>query len=190
MTSCRKGSLHAPSLVLAEALRAKAIGSRDLKYPAGTPSMAVMWGPWTAGMAAADPRVAARFQRAGLFLLAPPQGLALLAKALAALRPQSVAAPMDWGRMVPRGRPCPPVFAALLPASGLGSQAGGVRAGEHSRGPADEAGTGAAAPDMVQVVSGMVAGLLGASVAADQVRKHHRDQDERFIVPLDCTAPA
>ena len=135
-----------------------------------------MWGPWTAGMAAADPRVAARFQRAGLLLLPPPQGLALLAKALATLRPQSVVAAVDWEAMLPRGRPRPPVFAALLHALDLGTQVGRVWSGEPGRGAAAKVGAGAVAMDMVQVVTAAVAGLLGTRVAADQVRKQSLTQ--------------
>lgn len=135
-----------------------------------------MWGPWTAGMAAADPRVAARFQRAGLLLLAPQQGLALLAQALAALRPQYVVAAVDWEAMLPRGRPRPPVFAALLPASDLGDQVGRTWSGERGRGAAENAGDGAAAMDMVQVVTAAVAALLDTNVAADQVRKQSQIQ--------------
>lgn len=140
-----------------------------------------MWGPWTAGMAAADPRVAARFQRAGLLLLAPQQGLALLAQALDALRPQSVVAAVDWESMLPRGRPRPPVFAALLSAPDLGSQVGRVWSGEPGRGAAETAGAGTAAMDMVQVVTAAVAGLLGTSVAADQVRQHSQLQKMKLL---------
>lgn len=118
-------------------------------------------------MAAADPRVAARFRHAGLRLLTPPHGLRLLAAALAALRPQSIAAPIAWDTLLPHDRPPPAVFAALVAERaterGTLSDRGPTAAGERAA-PAD-----GAAADALEVVAVAVASLLGARVPADQV---------------------
>ena len=139
-------------------------------------------------MAAADPRVAARFQHAGLRLLTPPHGLRLLAAALAALRPQSVAAPVAWDTLLPHDRPPPAVFAALVAvrATGRGalSDRGPTAAGECTA-PAD-----AAAADALEVVAVAVAGLLGARVHADQVRRYRLPSNLVVFKNLEvrCTA--
>jgi len=152
---------------------------------AGVPAAAIIWGPWAVGMAAADVRVAARFERAGLALLTPPLGLRLLAAALGALHAQSVAAArVAWERLLPQGAPPPPVFAALLRAG----QRGGRRESGRPALAADEraarlepeqdalwagaqpAEAGVAAAHALQVVEEAVAALLGTRVAADQVR--------------------
>lgn len=150
------------------------------------PAAAIIWGPWAVGMAAADARVAARFERAGLALLTPPLGLRLLAAALGALRPQSVAAaPVAWERLLPRSAPPPPAFAALLRAGRRGGRQEGGRpalaaADERAarlepeqdalRACAQPADASVAAAKPLQVVEEAVAALLGTRVAADQVQ--------------------
>ena len=85
------------------------------------PSSSVMWGPWATGMAVTDPRIFARFERAGLRLIQPAAGLRMLGHIVASLpTPNTVAAPIAWRTLLPAGRPVPPLlqqFAA--PAAGI-----------------------------------------------------------------------
>ena len=86
---------------------------------AGAPAVALAWGPWATGMAAKDPRIGARLERAGLGTISPAVGLAALAHALSASRSRAgantVMARIDWPLLmtVSKAAAAAPVFASF-----------------------------------------------------------------------------
>ena len=85
-----------------------------------------MWGPWAAGMAAADARLQARFARGGVAAIKPALGLRLLSTVLAARSGTAVAAPILWRQLLRPGRAPPAIFAAFQEAPLAARVAGNV----------------------------------------------------------------
>jgi acyl transferase domain-containing protein/acyl-CoA synthetase (AMP-forming)/AMP-acid ligase II/acyl carrier protein len=89
----------------------------------GLPALSLDWGPWASGMALeTDSSDRARWQRSGLGLLAPEQGLALLGQALASPAVQAIVAAVDWRQLaaalpVLRAMVAPLAGQAALPAA-------------------------------------------------------------------------
>jgi KR domain len=94
----------------------------EARRSAGLNALSIMWGAWAVGMAARDPTLIPRFERAGLSVLTAGSGLSALARVLrgtSALHAQLIAAPFVWERALAtgarsRGRP---VFADFVPAA-------------------------------------------------------------------------
>lgn len=126
---------------------------------AGVASQSVMWGPWATGMAAANPRVAANFARAGLTLLSPAVGLRLLEQVTAAAAQQGtvVAAPISW----------PKLLAAAPKQPGLLAEFQGK--GPVTSAAAEQSTPTATKADLQERVTHIVAAMLNATVPADQV---------------------
>ena len=102
-----------------EVLNSRAAAQRA----AGAPAVAVGWGPWATGMAAADVRLGARFERVGLGLIPPAAGLAALSSALQGSSARFerganiVAARVDWPRLMAASKAAAaaPIFASFRP---------------------------------------------------------------------------
>ena len=83
---------------------------------AGAPTVSLLWGPWATGMAAAAPGLIAGFQKAGLGVVQPAAGLAVLAHALGSTCLGSchssslVAAPFIFARICALDMPFLPLF--------------------------------------------------------------------------------
>ena len=155
---------------------------------AGLPSQSILWGPWATGMAAADPRVGASFQRAGLSLLSPQQGLRLLQAATQHVSAAvTLAVPVRWARLCAQQRPVPAVFGEVLAAEAARQPAPPAAAAEAAQParqalPAPQALTAAAsAPvaqtsaargaEMQQSIQTIVLGMLGRAISPDEVRQ-------------------
>jgi len=134
----------------------------DLAPCTGIPSQSVMWGPWATGMAATDPRIAARFTKSGLSLIQPHTGIQLLASALGTLIQQStvLAAPLVWSKLLAAPAPVPQFLEDFAP-SRVASVAAAV--GQPSAVVADAAAVAA-------MVGRIVEAMLGAVVGHNQVR--------------------
>ena len=83
----------------------------------GMPAIAVAWGPWATGMAAADARLGARFERAGLGMMSPAAGLAALSSVLTGCGANVIAARINWPRLmaVSAAAATAPIFATFRP---------------------------------------------------------------------------
>jgi acyl carrier protein len=145
---------------------------------AGLPAVSVAWGPWAAGMALSDPRIAARFRRAGMGLITPAAGLQALAAALQAGRPCSVAASVDWTALfaASAAAAAAPIFADLRPMAAAADPAvlGFKTSLDQAAWFTAEAAPAAAAPAAIDrkqaqaKIANLVQGLLGRPVAADE----------------------
>ena len=152
---------------------------------AGLPSRSVLWGPWATGMAATDARIGASFQRAGMALLQPQQGLRLLQAVLC--QPASSAAAVlagnvQWARLLAQQRPVPGIFAEVLAAEvqtqphlqpQSAKPASPAARGQQIAAPAAVVRTSPAAAsiaDLQRTVMGVVHDMLGHAVSADEVR--------------------
>ena len=147
---------------------------------AGLPAVSVAWGPWAAGMALSEPRIAARFRRAGMGLIAPAAGLHALAAALQDGRPCSVAASVDWTVLfaASAAAAAAPIFADLRPMAAAADPAAlGFKTSldQAAQFTADAPPTAAAAQpaidrDQAQAkIASLVQGLLGHPVAANEL---------------------
>lgn len=146
---------------------------------AGLPATSVAWGPWATGMAMADPRVAARFRRAGMGLISPASGLEALAAAVAAGGACTVAASVDWAALfaASAAAAAAPVFADLRPAAAdnaaaLGFKTSLDRAAEFAA-PAATMPAAVVRPavnqaDVCAKITDLVQGLLGHPVAPEE----------------------
>ena len=146
---------------------------------AGAPAVAIAWGPWATGMAAKDPRIGARLERAGLGPISPAAGLAALAHALSASAsgPGSnlIAARIDWPQLmaVSKAAAAAPLFASFhaVAAPGPGqmvtSPAGAMPPASVAA-PAQTAPTVRLSKAAVQAqLQEIVAGMLGPDVSVD-----------------------
>ena len=146
---------------------------------AGLPAVSVAWGPWAAGMALSDPRIAARFRRAGMGLITPAAGLQALSDALRASRPCSVAASVDWAALfaASAAAAAAPIFANLRRAAVAATPAAlGFKTSleQAARFAADAPPAAAAAPAAIDrdqahsKIASLVQALLGHPVAGDE----------------------
>ena len=185
---------------------------------AGRAFASVLWGPWATGMAAQDPALLRRFQAAGLAVIKPAAGLHLLSVALAS--PASVpaaavlAGSILWRRLLRGAGAAPGIFAdfapstnrpglALDPAQPYQAPAGATglpgpgmpaaAAAAAPRGPAAAKQEAAAIQaEMLALVAGVAAGMLGAEVAPDQpLMEAGLDSlgEQRRCTAYSCTAP-
>ncbi len=148
---------------------------------AGTPAVAVGWGPWATGMAAADTRLGARFERAGLGLISPAAGLAALARALQGSSAvvergaSVVAARVSWPRLMAASKAAAaaPIFASFRPQQAV--QAGDVLStlGAATPEPLLPAAMRLAQPtslskaEVQKQLQDLVTGMLGPNVSVD-----------------------
>ena len=91
----------------------------------GVDAVSARWGAWTEeGMAARDPNVLARVERAGVGAFTPEQGLAALA-AIVGRAPSAVVAvsAFDWRTLARRVRPLPPACADAARRAGAEAEA-------------------------------------------------------------------
>ena len=140
-------------------------------------------------MAAADPRIGAGFQRAGMTLLSPQQGLHLLqAVTQHGSAAMVLAVPVHWARLCAQQRPEPAMFTEVLSAEAARQPARpAVTAGPMQ--PAKQMmptpqQLAAAAPvvqasavtaaDMQQSIQTIVLGMLGRPIGLDEVRQTTR----------------
>lgn len=121
-----------------------------------------MWGPWATGMAATDPRIAARFTKSGLLLIQPQAGIQLLAMALGCLTQHStpLAAPLVWARLLAPPAHVPQFLEDFAPSRARPEAAVAGRA------PAVVGSVATVATAVARIVEAM----LGAVVAHNQVR--------------------
>lgn len=126
-----------------------------------------MWGPWALGMAAANPRVAARFAAAGLSLLTPPQGIKLLERAISHQSSYTniVAAHISWPKLLSAARKdVPRIFSAFETEvqHKIGGSFGSLEL--------STAAKPELAPEAIaQKVAEIVEAMLGVRIAFDQV---------------------
>ena len=158
---------------------------------AGLPSTSILWGPWATGMAASDPRIGASFERAGMMLLRPAQGLGLLQRITAqrSAAAQVLAVPVQWSRLLANQRPVPAMFAAVLAAaeanaasmpaavpqlsSGAAAGTMPVRQQQQQQQPQKQLGEPPAAsaslPDIQQQILTIAREMVGRSIGLDEV---------------------
>ena len=115
-------------------------------------------------MAATDPRLQARFSKAGLSMLGPQAGIQLLTHAMSDMTQQCtlVLADVQWARLFTASHQVPALFSEIVSPSASAQPAkgqGGVSGTQPS----------VKIKDVVEKVSGLVAGMLGSSLSADQV---------------------
>ena len=145
---------------------------------AGAPAVAVGWGPWATGMAAADARLGARFERAGLGLISPAAGLAALSCALQSssagveLEANIVAARVDWPRLmaVSTAAAAAPIFASFRPQQAAQVGNAFISATAESVVPAGTRGVPQQSLSKAEVqkqLQDIVAGMLGPNVSVD-----------------------
>ena len=134
-------------------------------------------------MAASDPRIGATFERAGLTLLSPRQGLRLLHSVMQhASAAQTLAVRVRWSRLLAQQRPVPGIFSAVLaaetaaqplPAAVPASSRVAVQQPQPAV-PASSARASAAASvtDLQHSILDIVRGMLGHPISLDEVSTH------------------
>ena len=136
----------------------------------GMASVSVMWGPWALGMAAADPRLAARFERTGLGSIGPVVGIETLASTLQCSQATFLAARINWNRMMAANiaAAVAPVFASFRPPLALKLAESFSTLPHASNGTLAPAVRIVSREDVQIQIAEMVQALLGASVSDDQ----------------------
>ena len=139
----------------------------------GIASISVMWGAWAVGMAASDPSLAARAERAGMGIITPGGGLAALVSALSGGQAAVVAAPITWSRFMAGNAIVAgaPVFSSFRPAATalappLAASARSAQYGVSSRPPL--AAKALSLADVQGQIAGMVHAMLGSNISVDQ----------------------
>lgn len=156
-----------PSIATAFSLACMVCGfgvEGSCKILAGLPSQSLMWGPWKVGMAATDPKIQARFQKAGLSMLGPQRGIQLLSSAMASMSQHCtpVLAEIDWPKLLSTSQKVPSLFAEMVDAES--------KVGPGKKVDSDQARLPVSNFEAIQEkVSAVVASMLGGRVPIDQV---------------------
>ena len=126
-----------------------------------------MWGPWRVGMAASNPEIQIRFQKAGLSMLSPKLGIQLLADVMAdgLQLCTPVVAEITWTKLFSADQQVPPLLTEVLTERRLDAN----KALETERRPLNDI------KDIGRMITGIVVGMLGGGVNPDQVNSACKD---------------